>query len=282
MGILAVLRRTFGLSLALMGLGCTSFGSRQSLPPKTIWAEDYEGLTSRNSSEAGKFTGTITDDRSGKPAPSSKQEGTAETAQGQKQIPLDRGRMIIMPDGSEESENPPDASARDECDKDSPKITLPPQALPAEIDKMPPRSVEVPERLQGSGKQYPPYIRRSPTAKGEILELGPYDKPVEKAVEFAQKLAASEADNRFLSFRLRKIEADLEAREKALTEATGEVEQATSDIVKTRGDLQGLRKEVAGLREKLKQAEKDEIETMKSVIAALERLLQTQPAKSKE
>jgi hypothetical protein len=171
---------------------------------------------------------------------------------------------------------PPSLTQRDENGvqtvshrTDDPK-TDPPAVAPA-----PPGSTgPIIPQVMPSGRPLPPNIRQTPTVAGEILNLGPNENATEKAVEFAHKLFVCEVENKLLVGRLKKVEADLEARERSLQETTGEVEQASAEIVRSRGELTTLRKEVAELKNRLKQSDQEDVETLRSVISALEKLLE--------
>jgi len=302
------LRKIFlasGVALALGGCGCTPSSLLQPPPAKVSWAEDREENVPRNSTEIGKFAGSITDDTTGgaapkaaSTAPNQPKEAPAEAPRGQKQIPLSEHKRPTMPPPPTHPkfDQPPAAAGTEESeDVPSPKTGPPPPAATSEQGRTLPTGIAAepgpaPQAMpQGgkllpanvgapfSGKPLPPYFRQTPTAMGEMLHLGPYDNPAQAAVEYALKLSAADIEIRSLSEHLKRLEADLESRERSLSETTGEVEQATAEIVKSRGELQALRKEVAGLQQRLRQAELDDIETLRSVISALDKLLEPPP-----
>ena len=124
---------------------------------------------------------------------------------------------------------------------------------------------------------FPPQFRQTPTAAGGILNLAPHESATERAVELALKLAAMEGENRLLFARMKKLEADLEQREKELAAVNQEVDLASGDLSKARLELVDLRRQLGDTRSRLRQVEKEEIETMRLVIAALEKFLNNQP-----
>ena len=111
-----------------------------------------------------------------------------------------------------------------------------------------------------------PTVRAMPTATGARLNLGRGEVPADRLVELSQYLEAAHAQNRELAGRVRELEALGAAREQALAEALGEVEIATAEVARTRAALQAL-------QAKLLLIETEDIETLKAVIAALERLI---------
>lgn len=111
-----------------------------------------------------------------------------------------------------------------------------------------------------------PTVRAMPTATGARLNLGPGEVPADRLVELSQYLEAALAQNRDLVGRVRELEALGVAREQALAEALGEVEIASGEVARTRAALQAL-------QAKLLLIETEDIETLKAVIAALERLI---------
>jgi septal ring factor EnvC (AmiA/AmiB activator) len=124
-----------------------------------------------------------------------------------------------------------------------------------------------------------PHVRMTPTAAGALLNLGPNESAVDKAVDLARRLEACIADNQMLTARVKSLQATGEGREQALAEAMRDVESATNDVVRSRADLEALRKENAVLRDRLRQLEKEDLETLRIVISALERLLEPGPLK---
>lgn len=131
--------------------------------------------------------------------------------------------------------------------------------------------------LGGSVPPFGPHVRSAPTAAGSLLNLGPGEVPTDRVVELARQLETATLQNQSLMGRIRDLEAAGLGREQALTEALREVEAASAEVAQARVDMQALRKEIGDLRERLEQVEKEDVETLRLVIAALERLLQ-QPA----
>jgi hypothetical protein len=88
------------------------------------------------------------------------------------------------------------------------------------------------------------------------------------------------AVNRSLLARIRELEAAGATREQALSEAVRDVERADTEISKTQASLQISREEAALLRSRILLMEKEDVETLKRVIAALEKLLSSGPGRS--
>lgn len=117
------------------------------------------------------------------------------------------------------------------------------------------------------------HIRGFPTAAGAILNLAPGEVPADRVLELARQLELSNNANRVLLDRVKGLEAAGLAREQALNEAIRDVETATTEVARARAELQALRSEIAALKAKLAQVEKEDVELLKAVIAALEKLL---------
>ncbi len=121
------------------------------------------------------------------------------------------------------------------------------------------------------------HVRTDPTVYGGRLNLGPYETPADRVIDLTRQLEAVAAQNRGLLGRIRELEALGAGREHALNEALREVQAAEEEIAKTRGTLAGQKSEITALQEKIRQLEKEDIETLKLVIAALEKLLNSPP-----
>ena len=118
-----------------------------------------------------------------------------------------------------------------------------------------------------------PHVRTDPTLYGGRLNLGPNEMPADRVLELTRQLEAVAAQNRGLVGRIRELEALGVAREQALVEALREVEAAEIEVAKTRGTLAAQKSEITALQEKIRQLEREDIDTLKLVIAALEKLL---------
>jgi hypothetical protein len=115
--------------------------------------------------------------------------------------------------------------------------------------------------------------RDTPTVRGELLGLNPAENGVEKAVELARRNEQLQAEIKALQARIAGMEVAAKAREEAVAESVRETEAATVEVIRARADLQATRKALATAKERLKQAEEDELETLKLIVMALEKLL---------
>jgi len=122
-----------------------------------------------------------------------------------------------------------------------------------------------------------PHVRQRPTATGGVFELGPYETPMDRAVELARQIDKVNRENIALLGRIRLLEAAAEARETALNETLRDVQIASDEVTRTRTELQAVRRDLAALKTRVLQVEKDEAETLKAVIAAIEKMLQQGP-----
>ena len=131
--------------------------------------------------------------------------------------------------------------------------------------------------MGGTSAPFGPHVRTAPTATGSFLNLGPGEIAADRVVELAKLLEAAGVENRALVGRIRDLEASGIGREQALAEALREVEAAAAEVGRARADLMVLRKEIAALKDRLEQVEKEDVETLKAVIAALDKLVQGAP-----
>jgi hypothetical protein len=158
-----------------------------------------------------------------------------------------------------------------------------PAGLPAPLPLGGPPTVRQPA-YYGGGYDRPnaapppsPNTLQRPTAAGGVFDLGPYETPIDRAVELARKIDQVNRENLALLARIRQLEAVAEARETALSETLRDVQNASDEVTRTRNELQTLRKDLAALKTRVMQVEKDEAETLKAVITAIEKLLEQAP-----
>lgn len=118
-----------------------------------------------------------------------------------------------------------------------------------------------------------PHLRSDPTLYGGRLGLNPNEMPIEKVIDLSRQLEAAAAQNRVLLGRVRELEALGHTREQALQEAVRDVEAALAEVDRARGTLATQRAEIVTLQKKIQQMEQEDIETLKLMIAALEKLL---------
>ncbi|MCS7270146.1 MAG: hypothetical protein NZ703_03590 [Gemmataceae bacterium] len=136
--------------------------------------------------------------------------------------------------------------------------------------QVPPQPLPAPTPWSGGSD---PHQRNLPTVFGDRLELGPGENPLERVVELTRELETVTLHNRSLIDRLRQLEAQSQTREQALNEAVRQVEAATQEVNRARSQIELLQNEVATLQAQIRQMEKEDVELLRAVIQALERLL---------
>ncbi len=129
----------------------------------------------------------------------------------------------------------------------------------------------------GNKFEWDPHSRSTPTATGLYLNQGPYDSAFERAVELGLKVQTLEGENAELRTKIRQLEALVENRERLLRDDEQELSKATEDVVKARAELETVRKDFAKLKARLRQVEKEDLETLRSIVTALEKLLERLP-----
>ena len=95
----------------------------------------------------------------------------------------------------------------------------------------------------------------------------------EQISQMSQRLASADDDRKVLASRLHMVETQLEEKEKALAVAMREIQDATAQVVRTRNDLQQWKKDTKALCDHLGSMEKDNRETMETMIKTLEEVL---------
>lgn len=94
-----------------------------------------------------------------------------------------------------------------------------------------------------------------------------------QAADLSQKLAELQDENKALVARLQGVQALLEERERAVLSSRGEVQTATQEVAHARQELTRCRQEIASLREHIRAADKENQESMQSLVKVLESLI---------
>ena len=90
----------------------------------------------------------------------------------------------------------------------------------------------------------------------------------------AQRLSAAEDDRRVLTARVKQLEGQLREKDRALVEASLEIQDATSQITRTREELQRWKNEMEQVRGKSRNVERDSKATLEAIIRTLENFLE--------
>lgn len=137
--------------------------------------------------------------------------------------------------------------------------------------------------LAAAGFVEPGVQRDRPTAIGSQLNLKPDETVVERALELKEKLNAAEEEKKVITARLLLLETALADKDRALRATEQEVQSATDELIKARKELENWRVQVLNLRDKLRNAEKENLATLQSIVSVLEQLLeQKHPEGNKE
>ncbi|MEO2089714.1 MAG: hypothetical protein ABGY75_09485, partial [Gemmataceae bacterium] len=121
-----------------------------------------------------------------------------------------------------------------------------------------------------------PHVRDSATARGGRLDLGPNDYPIDRVLEITRRLEECAAVNQMLMSRLTSVEKEGKERESAMNEVLRDMDTAAAEVIRARADMTAVKRELDALKERLKRVEREEIETLKMVIAAVEKLVRQQ------
>ncbi|VTR96390.1 unnamed protein product [Gemmata massiliana] len=118
-----------------------------------------------------------------------------------------------------------------------------------------------------------PNVLPAPTVYGKTWNLGPNEVPTDRVVELTRQLELVFQQNRELVARIKELETQGLKREQALVEAMREVEAAQAEVDKARGIISTQKSDITALQEKIRQLEREDIEMLKLMIGALEKLL---------
>jgi hypothetical protein len=111
--------------------------------------------------------------------------------------------------------------------------------------------------------------------------LGTITQPAAPAPELAQRQAAEE-QQKALQMRLQQLESILLEKDRAMTQASQELQAASADLVRTQEELRSWKQETAALKEKLRNAEKENVATLQSVITLMEKMTQHDEAPAED
>ncbi len=140
----------------------------------------------------------------------------------------------------------------------------------------PPGSPPLPLPPLPQGTANNPHVRDSATARGGRLDLGPNDYPIDRVLEITKRLEECAAVNQLLLSKMTALEKEGKDREAAMNETLREVDTAAAEVIRARADLSVVKRELDALKERMKRVEKEEIETLRTVIAAIEKLVKQQ------
>jgi hypothetical protein len=121
-----------------------------------------------------------------------------------------------------------------------------------------------------------PHQRQVPTASGALLNLAPGESPAERALELSARLSAAEADRVALDHRAHELTVALESRDRALQQHGHDIHEAAEEVARAREQVTAWHKELDTARVRLRSREMEDVQTLKAIIAVLERL--TEPS----
>jgi hypothetical protein len=140
-------------------------------------------------------------------------------------------------------------------------------------DEAPLHSADTVSQWQGAPQQGPGGPGAHPDPAMPLHQPRPLPMN-EQISQMSQRLASADDDRKVLASRLHMVETQLEEKEKALAVAMREIQDATAQVVRTRNDLQQWKKDTKALRDNLGNLEKDNRETMETMIKTLEQVLE--------
>lgn len=111
-------------------------------------------------------------------------------------------------------------------------------------------------------------------SKGPIMPAGHQVREMpEHIVRLFERLHSVEDDRKAMRARMELIEGQLESKEENLGQAVKDIKSATDDINQTRLEVQRSKAEVLVLRKRITTLEKENKESLESIIRILEQML---------
>lgn len=112
-----------------------------------------------------------------------------------------------------------------------------------------------------------------PSIYGNRMQIPPGESAAARVLTLTEQLNASKSENEQLTNRIRGLEADVDAGNKALTRANREVAETRNELTNTRADLEQWKQEISAMREKLDAADKENLSTLQTTVGLLQQLL---------
>lgn len=163
--------------------------------------------------------------------------------------------------------------------------SVPPNAqpLPPPRVEQPPTVPPGPEwwhpgmpQLPGPFEFNDPHTRNTPTATGAMLNLQPGEVPTDRVVSLAREVGLLTAQLDVQQACIKELEAAALTREQSLAIAQRELEALrgdAADVAKAKAETAAAYTELLAAKDKLRTLQMEDIETLKQIVRALERLL---------
>ncbi|MBX9677693.1 MAG: hypothetical protein K2X38_02935 [Gemmataceae bacterium] len=88
-----------------------------------------------------------------------------------------------------------------------------------------------------------------------------------------QKMSAIEDDRKTMSGKLQQVEVQMREKDQAIVQATYEIQESTKQIRRTRDEMQNWKQEMDDMRGKLRNVERENRQTLETVVKTLESYL---------
>ncbi|MFO0865828.1 MAG: hypothetical protein U0744_14450 [Gemmataceae bacterium] len=88
-----------------------------------------------------------------------------------------------------------------------------------------------------------------------------------------QKMSAIEDDRKTMAGKLQQVELQMREKDQAIVQATYEIQESTKQIRRTRDEMQNWKQEMDDMRGKLRNVERENRQTLETVVKTLETYL---------
>jgi chromosome segregation ATPase len=112
--------------------------------------------------------------------------------------------------------------------------------------------------------------RNAPPVTGAQLALKADESAAQKALDLTRKLNAAEEEKKLLALRVHQLEGELDGSKNSQAQLARDVQTATEEVKRTRAEMQQWRPQMLALQEQLKNAEKENMATLRAVVSSLE------------
>jgi chromosome segregation ATPase len=102
------------------------------------------------------------------------------------------------------------------------------------------------------------------------------------AMEMERRLNSMEEERKSFVLRLQQLELALEDKDRAILQASQEVQASNAEVVRARAELEQWKKEMAGFREKVRTSEKENAAALQTMLGLLEQAVQDDKSDGKE
>lgn len=122
---------------------------------------------------------------------------------------------------------------------------------------------------------------RAPDSQAATKAASPPAASADQVSQLLQRLGAMEDERKGLAVRLQSVEAQLRDKDRAVVQATYEIQESTNQMKKAREDLYRWKADMDDLRSKLRVMDQENKVTLEAILKSLEQYVDKEALRSK-